>query len=66
MWDDGIFFGVKGSTGEMIVGYEKGVWRTRTTRRKPEAERWSQENIGRIGGVPWKMTREAEADGEDL
>ena len=38
MWDDGIFLRVKGSTGEMIVGDDKGVWRTRTIRRKPEAE----------------------------
>ena len=34
MWEDGIFLGVKGSTGEMIVGDQKGVWRTRTIRRK--------------------------------
>ena len=66
MWDDGIFLGVKGSTGEMIVGDEKGVWRTRTIRRKPEGERWSRENMERIGGVPWRMTKEAEGDGEDL
>ena len=66
MWDDGIFLGVKGSTGEMIVRDEKGVWRTRTIRRKPEGERWSRENMERIGGVPWRMTKEAEGDGEDL
>ena len=34
MWDDGIYLGVKGSTGEIIVGNEKGVWRTRAVRRK--------------------------------
>jgi hypothetical protein len=66
MWEDGIFLGVKGSTGEMIVGDEKGVWRTRSIRRKPEGERWSRENMGRIGGVPWKMTKESEGDGEEL
>ena len=36
MWEDGIFLGVKGGTGEMIVGDGKGVWRTRTMRRKLE------------------------------
>lgn len=53
MWEDGIFLGVKGSTGEMIVGDEKGVWRTRTTRRKTEGERWAQEGATKIIGVPW-------------
>ena len=38
MWEDGIFLGVKGSTGEMIIGGERGVWRTKTIRRKPEGE----------------------------
>ena len=49
MGEDGIFLGVTGSTGEMIVGDEKGVWRTRTIRRKPEGERWSRENLEKIG-----------------
>ena len=26
VWDDGIFLGVKGTTGEKIVGDKKGVW----------------------------------------
>ena len=34
MWEDGTFLGVKGTTGEIIVGDKKGVWRTRTVRRK--------------------------------
>ncbi len=66
MWEDGIFLGVKGSTGEMIVGDEKGVWRTRTIRRKPEGERWSRENLEKIGGVPWGMTHERPGDGEEM
>ena len=39
MWEDGIFLGVKGTTGEIIVGDKKGVWRTRTVRRKTVEER---------------------------
>ena len=66
MWEDGSFLGVKGSTGEMIVGDEKGVWRTRTIRRKPEGERWSMENLEKIGGVPWGMTKERPGDGEEM
>ena len=53
MWEDGIFLGIKGSTGEMIVGDEKGVWRTRTIRRKPVGDRWDRENLKYVGGVPW-------------
>ena len=40
MWEDGIFLGVKGTTGENIVADKKGVWRTRTVRRKTKEERW--------------------------
>ena len=64
MWEDGIFLGVKGSTAEMIVGDHKGVWRTRTTRRKTEEERWAQEGATKIIGVPWMMDgREGGQDG---
>ena len=50
----------------MIVGDERGVWRTRSVRRKPEGERWSREKLKRIGGVPWKMTCDSEGDGERM
>ena len=40
LWSDGVYLGIKGKTGEIIVGDAEGVWRTRTIRRKPEAERW--------------------------
>ena len=59
MWEDGIYLGVKGTTGEMIVGDQKGVWRTRTVRRKTLAERWTRENLEMVGGR-WRC---AVADG---
>ncbi len=34
MWDDGVYVGIKGSTGELMVADGKGVWVTRTVRRK--------------------------------
>ena len=43
MWDDGIYLGIKGTTGEIIVGYKKGVWRTRTVKPKVLGERWKRE-----------------------
>ena len=31
LWDVGVYLGVKGSTGEIIIGNGDGVWRTRTS-----------------------------------
>ena len=39
LWDDGVYLGVRGKSGEIIVGNGKGVWKTRTVRRKPIEER---------------------------
>ena len=36
MWEDGVYLGVKGTTGEMIVGGKKDVGRTRTEREKDD------------------------------
>lgn len=67
MWDDGVFLSVKCSTGEIIIGDKKGVWVSRTVRRKPEEERWDRESIKMIVDVPWrKNDNDANADGENL
>ena len=67
MWEDGVYLGMKGSTGEIIVGNERGVWVTRTTQRKPEEERWQRDNLKMIVGVPWKKNDEdPKADGENM
>ena len=67
MWEDGVYLGVKGGTGEVIVGSEKGVWVTRTAQRKPEEERWQRDNLKMIVGVPWRKNDEdPKADGEDM
>ena len=34
--------------------------------RKPWAERWNRENIGRIKGVPWTKNADEERDGEQM
>ena len=60
LWEDGIYLGIKGLSGEIIVGTKEGIWKTRTIRRKPEKERWSPENSALIGGVPWKMSMDDE------
>ena len=67
LWEDGIFLGVKGSSGEFIIGNKLGVWKTRTMMRRPEEERWHVENLQLVGGVPWRTSEEDKnADGEAL
>ena len=53
LWDEGVYLGVKGSTGEIIIGNGDGVWRTKTVRRRPEELRWRAEEIKKIKGLPW-------------
>ena len=57
--------GIKGKTGEIVVGDAQGVWRTRTIRRKQEAERWRDTHASMAVGVPWKHGKhDLEQDGE--
>lgn len=52
MWEDGVYLGVKGKSGEIIVGDPSGVWKTRSVQRKPIDERWSKRSVDMIVGVP--------------
>ena len=56
MWSEGIFLGVKCSTGEFMIGHILGIWRTRTLQRKVMEERWSRENLDLVGGIPWRIS----------
>ena len=59
--------GVKGRTGEFIVGDEKGVWKTRTLQRTPVRKRWDPKNAELIRGVPWNLNEEDDnADGDKM
>ena len=62
LWDVGVYLGVKGSTGEIIIGSGDGVWRTRAVRWRPEELRWRAEEIEKIKGLPWD--HEGEKEGE--
>ena len=67
LWEDGVYLGVKGTSGEFIIGDKKGIWKTRTVRRRPEEDRWGAANLEMVGGVPWRTSEEDEdADGEVL
>ena len=43
-----MYLGIKGSTGEYIIGDGSGIWKTRTVRRKVESERWSRDHINLV------------------
>jgi len=62
-WRDGVYLGIRAVSGEVIVGAESGVYRTRTVKRKPVESRWDQDNALRVGGVPWKVSDDDEGDG---
>ena len=65
LWEDGIYLGVKGGTGEVIVSNKNGVQKTRAMHRRPEEHRWTTGNLSMIGGVPWRTSAEdPNADGE--
>ena len=65
MWDDGVYLGVRGKSGELIVGNRNGVWKTRTIRRKPSEDRWTQRAAELVVGVPWRTSDDdPKIDGE--
>ena len=35
LWEDGVHLGVRGASGEIIVGDKNCVWKTRSVQRKP-------------------------------
>ena len=67
LWEDGIFLGKKGRTGEYIVGDKRGVWKTRTLQRRPLSERWLHTNAELVTGVPWRVAEDdPNRDGEQM
>ena len=67
LWGEGVFLGVKGRTGEFVIGDAKGIWKTRTIQRTPAGSRWDPKNAELIRGVPWNTSEQDEkADGDKL
>ena len=48
--------GIKGRTGEHIIGTERGIVKAFTVKRRPEEERWSIEELNGVRGTPGKPT----------
>jgi hypothetical protein len=54
-WEEGVFLGVREESGEIIVGTKEGVIKARAFRKKgSEKERWSNESVKSVGGIPWE------------
>ena len=54
-WETGFFFGIKEESGEVIIGTEEGVIKTRSFKRRgSDEERWSYEGLEKMKGSPWE------------
>ena len=51
-WNSGIWLGLRGRTGEHIVGTPEGVIKAFTVRRRSEDERWSGKEVNELRGTP--------------
>ena len=65
LWSDGVFLGYRSVSGEIVVGTQDGVFKTRTVRRKAFEHRWQRDNLDMVGGVPWR-TAPAEDEEQDV
>ena len=61
-WRHGVYVGVKGKSGEIVVADEQGVFKTRTVQRKPLDERWDPKYLDVVNAVPWKVDETGEKE----
>ena len=64
LWEDGLYLGIRGQSGELIVSDREGVWRTRTVQRKPIEDRWPEDAYEMIQKTPWADAEKDEMQGE--
>ena len=53
-WENGIFAGVRIESGELFAMTNEGVIKVRTYCRKPDDERWDNQELDLAKGVPWE------------
>ena len=53
-WESGVFAGLREESGEIDVISDQRVIEVRGCLRKPEEERWNQEEFAGVQGVPWE------------
>ena len=58
VWDHGVFLGVKGKTGEIVIGVRSGTFKERTVRRRLTEDRWNPEAMELVAGVPWRTSED--------
>ena len=61
-WTDGVYLGIRLTSGEKLVGNGQGVFKVRSIRRKLEAERWDVDQINAVTSFPWKPYEGSEDD----
>ena len=62
-WESGIFVGIDGRSGELLIGTGSGVFKSHSFRRKPMEDRWGYDAAASIKGTPWNL-HEDDDDGE--
>ena len=62
LWSDGVFLGYRSVSGEIVVGTESGVFKTRTVQRKAYEHCWYKVNMDMVGGVPWKTSTSVDSE----
>ena len=58
VWDHGDFLGVKGKTGEIVIGARSGIFKARTVRRRSTEDRWNPKAMELVTGVPWRASED--------
>lgn len=61
-WTDGMYLGVRLTSGEKLVANGQGVFKVRSIRRRLEAERWDVDHINAVNSFPWKPYEGSEDD----
>ena len=65
VWDHGVFLGVKGKTGEIVIGARSGIFKARTVRRRSTEDRWNPKAMELVTGAPWRTSEDDDkVDGE--
>ena len=66
LWEDGVYLGVSGASGEIIVGDKNGVW-TRSVHRNPLTSDGRRGALEVVKHVPWRVSdNDPNVDGEKL
>ena len=61
-WRSEVFLGIRRTTSERIVGDADGIFIVQSVRRVPEDQRWKQDLLDVVTGVPWLPNAGAKAD----